>query len=109
MVGALKRWRVVVLASASALAGCHSYHDDLDALCNAPERSQAASYPPDQRAIVVAKWADGHIHTKQGRDLASSLGTGSPQDKANRLREAAKAEGVSPCPFADDVDKEATP
>lgn len=99
--------RLLPLASALALAACGSYHDDVDAICNCEARSGASALPPEKRAAAVAAWADGHVHTKKGKDLASSFATMPPADRGRTLRDAAKAEGISPCPFADSADTNA--
>ena len=85
-------------------AGCATYKDDISKLCDAPARSGASAHPefsPADRATVAAAWADGNLSTSEGKALLHSLPSLSPPERAQKLRDAAKTQGLDRCDFAD--------
>ncbi len=87
LAGAVVAWR---------LAG--SYRADVDTLCGAEARS-GLTLTRDMPAL--GEWLRGHLTTPDGNTLLSRLGDVPVADRASRLREAADALGVAPCPMAE--------
>jgi hypothetical protein len=92
---------LALLAAFAPLAAC-SFHSDVETFCNVETLSGATGLPPDRRATMEGKYLESHIHSSKGKELFMKLGT---SEKAAAMRAAAKAEGVSPCPLADQYEK----
>lgn len=95
--------RALALVTVAALVGgCGTYKGDLETMCSAPAK---ANVPPDlnpaDRATVMAAWIDDHLKTAKGKELFKALPAVAPAARAKMLREAASAEGLGGCAFAD--------
>jgi hypothetical protein len=92
----------VMLAS---LAACSGFRKDLESVCHAAERSGVSATDDSfSRAVKIADWLSANVHSEEAKELFSALAAMPPQEKGARLRREAAAHGVSPCPFADEMD-----
>lgn len=83
--------------SAADAALREGYHK----LCNAAELSGVAQSDNASKAIELAKWIEREVKSQPVLDLLNDLAVMNPSEKGPRLRAAAKAAGVEPCPLAD--------
>lgn len=97
--------RFLPLVALPLLVGC-SFHDDVVTICNAEELS-GSNRPEvgvEKKAMVTANYIESHIHSGKGKQLFRELGKDAPgREKSASLQSAAKAESVTPCPFADNA------
>lgn len=97
-MGAARRLGVFVLP---LLFGC-SFHDDVVTICNAEELSGASRATEDRRAMLTANYLEAHLRSGKGKKLFAELArAGNARGMSEALQGAARAEGVTPCPFAD--------
>ncbi len=95
-----------VVAGGLAVFGCvvawrilsSSYAADVETICQAEPRSGMALRGDMSR---VADWVRANLATPQGNELYSSLGDLPVRDRAERLRSAAAAVSVRPCPMVE--------
>lgn len=86
---------------ADAKAVDPSLHDGYYKLCNAAELSGVATHDNGAQAMELAQWIQREVTSQPVLDLLSALAGMHPSEKGPRLRAAAKAAGVEPCPLAD--------
>ncbi len=91
LVGGVAAWR---LAGATAVG-------DLAVICHAEARS-GLTISRDMPALN--EWMRGHLATREGNELLSTLHDTPADGRASRLRDSADAAGIGPCPLAQSYD-----
>lgn len=76
-------------------------HDDFDKVCNARVRSGADASDPEA-SVKVAMYIQKEVKSAKVIELLQNMAAIPPAEKGTRLRAAAKAAGVDPCPLADE-------
>lgn len=96
--------RLLTLAALAALlAGCNGYQTDLITICNARARSGvSADAGADEQVDQIGAYLMTHVHTPKAKRLFATMGSKTPAQRAEALAKEAKAEGVSPCPLAEE-------
>lgn len=72
---------------------------DLDRICNAERYSGALEQEEGARALATARWLALNLRSQEGRDLSATLAKLPNPERIARLRRAAAAESISPCPM----------
>ena len=87
------------------VVGCSGYKNDVELVCNARTRTQI---PPGTKVDDEAELIKAHlfinIHSPKGKKVFLSLGSMHNAEKLELLRREAAAEGISPCPLADEAE-----
>ncbi len=91
LVGGVAAWR---LASTTV-------RGDVAVICHAEARS-GLTLARDMPALN--EWMRGHLDTREGNELLSTLHDTPADRRASRLRDSADAAGIGPCPLAQSYD-----
>jgi hypothetical protein len=91
LVGGVVAWR---------LAGA-TLRTDVEAICGAELRSGLTMR---HEMPALGDWMRRHVTTPEGNELLATLGDLPVADRADRLRSAASAQGVTSCPMAASYD-----
>jgi len=96
---------LLALVTMLLVVGCSGYKNDVELVCNARTRTQI---PPGTKVDDETELIKAHlfvnIHSPKGKKVFLSLGSMRNAEKLELLRKEAAAEGVSPCPLADDAE-----
>ncbi|MBE2249983.1 MAG: hypothetical protein IAE78_10565 [Myxococcus sp.] len=94
-----------VLATMLLVVGCSGYKNDVELVCNARERTRIpAGTKVDDEAELIKAHLFVNIHSPKGKKVFLSLGSMRNAEKLELLRREAAAEGISPCPLADEAE-----
>src|SRR5271157_4789452 len=93
--------KLLAVAALFLVGGCGRAAADLEDICNAEERTDAAHAPnPEVRIVRISKWIRTRLRTSQGRQAFDTL-SGASCDRGHQLELAAKQAGFNgPCPLA---------
>ena len=96
---------LLTLVTMLLVVGCSGYKNDVELVCNARTRTQI---PPGTKVDDEAELIKAHlfinIHSPKGKKVFLSLGSMHNAEKLELLRREAAAEGISPCPLADEAE-----
>ena len=102
------RWSVCLCGLglfASGAIGCgQSFEQGMTTICQSPiEAAAQVAAAPDApaKATVAARWISGHLENAEARQLFQDLAPLTPEQKSQRLREAAARAGLAQCPLAE--------
>lgn len=94
---------LLLVVSVVALTACGGYKKDVETICNVRARAGvSADAGADAQADAIATYLMLHVHTPKAKKMMATMGSKSLAEKAAVLAREAKAEGVSPCPLADE-------
>jgi hypothetical protein len=102
-------WRWIVLGGAVALAAVvawqlfgSSYKSDIQIICHGEEGSGVSA---STSAAKVQAWISAHVATAEGTAFWNRVSKEDSRDRGGTLRDAAKNQGITSCPYADALDK----
>jgi len=91
-------------AVAAAAAAPAPYKLDLEDWCNAPTLAPgAAAASKDDRPRLISAWIAAQLRTERAKELAHNMGTLDPAKRKDTLRKETAAQGITKCPFLDDM------
>lgn len=94
---------LLLLVSVVALTACGGYKKDVETICHARARAGVpADAGADAQADALATYLMLNVHTPKAKKMMATMGSKSLAEKAAVLAREAKAEGVSPCPLAEE-------
>lgn len=88
-------------AAAKAEADAAALRDAYYKVCNAEQLSGAADTDPAMKSMHIARWLEREVKAQPVIDLLTSIAVLDAAQRGPRMRAAAKAAGVEPCPIAD--------
>lgn len=92
----------LLVAAALALAGCHSFRDDLITICDAPDKiSVPADAKPGARLAALGAYLDANVKTKEGRELMYAVGSANRAQRSKVLRGLTVKYNIMTCHLAD--------
>lgn len=96
---------LLTLVTMLLVVGCSGYKNDVELVCNARTRAQIpAGTKVDDEAELIKAHLFVNIHSPKGKKVFLSLGSMRNAEKLELLRKEAAAEGISPCPLADEAE-----
>ncbi|MBL8954804.1 MAG: hypothetical protein JNK82_28765 [Myxococcaceae bacterium] len=96
------RRRVLIVAAALTLTGCHNFRDDLIIICDAPDKIDVpADAKPAARLQAIGAYLDANVKTKEGRELMYAVGGANRSQRSKVLRGLATKYGIMTCHLAD--------
>ena len=96
---------LLTLVTMLLVVGCSGYKNDVELVCNARTRAQIpAGTKVDDEAELIKAHLFVNIHSPKGKKVFLSLGSMRNAEKLELLRKEAAAEGINPCPLADEAE-----
>jgi hypothetical protein len=91
-------------AVAAAAAAPAPYKLDLEDWCNSATLAPgAATASKEDRPRLISAWIASQLRTERAKELAHNMGTLDPAKRKDTLRKETAAQGITTCPFLDDL------
>jgi hypothetical protein len=90
------------LALSVGLCGCHSFRDDVAAICDSPDKiGDTSKMRPTEKLTLIDAYLQENVKSKEGRKFVTAL-TATPRGaRSKMLRDQALSMDIPVCHFAD--------
>ena len=92
----------ILLIAALGLAGCTSFKDDVETICDAPDKiGDTTNMKPNEKMQKMSVYIDEHVKSATGRDFLSVLASTGRGGRNKLIRVQAAKFNINPCHMAD--------
>jgi hypothetical protein len=100
----MKLRAVLVALAVVSLSACQSHRTAMEIICNAPSDClDCSAADPATRVSHLATYISTHVTNPEAVDMFSSMAAMDPAERGPILRAAAAREGLTSCPWADEL------